>query len=201
MVDATFHPPQTNKKHKITNTPTPSKNANTNNKLPSSKNSDSKNNLDWHPNFSWHYIPPKYIADLGLSEDELRHKREGFARWDMVKQHLDIHGNTQRVRSGEIYWAGIGENIGIEINGKGNEFARPVLVVRKINHHAFFGVPLTTQPHEQPGFIRFEFQGKMEYAALMQLRSFSTKRLYRRMGKVDDKTLEELRHQLRIILC
>ncbi len=33
----------------------------------------------------------------------------------------------------EVWWCGIGINIGVEIDGKNSDFERPVLVVKKFN--------------------------------------------------------------------
>ena len=37
-----------------------------------------------------------------------------------------------------------GKNIGFEQNGKGSNFVRPILVLRKFNSSIFWGLPLTT---------------------------------------------------------
>jgi len=38
-----------------------------------------------------------------------------------------------------------GKNIGFEQNGSGDNFSRPVLIVKKFNNHMFWCVPLSTK--------------------------------------------------------
>lgn len=39
----------------------------------------------------------------------------------------------------------MGQNIGFEQNGKGDNFVRPVIILKKFNKNMFFGIPLSTQ--------------------------------------------------------
>lgn len=121
---------------------------------------------------------------------------ETYDNWNKIKKHLDSHGRSPRVRAGEIYWVGIGQNIGAEIYGKGSAFARPVLILKKINHHTFIGIPLTSKTHQGPNYVNFKFGGVWQFAILGQIRTFSIKRLYRRMGRIDELDFEAVRKGL-----
>lgn len=52
-------------------------------------------------------------------------KHQLLTDWNVVKE--DLHGmvdkKMQLVRQGEIWWVGVGENVGVEINGE-SEFFR-----------------------------------------------------------------------------
>ena len=72
----------------------------------------------------------------------------------------------------------VGENVGIEINGKSGRFSRPVLVYKKLSKFGFLGVPLTSQEHEGSWYVPFDFQGNTSYAVLAQIRVMSVSRLY-----------------------
>ena len=55
-----------------------------------------------------------------------------YDEWNIVKQKAH---NTERklgFRQRDIFWLRIGQNIGSEEFGKGNEFQRPVLIIRKL---------------------------------------------------------------------
>lgn len=117
-----------------------------------------------------------------------------FAEWMEKKQELHFSRRVQAFKEWEIWWCAVGKNIGVEINGKNETYARPVLIFKKFSRFSFSGIPLTTQPHEGTWYAHFRFQGKDEYAALMQMRPFSVLRLYRKMGDIDDvdkKTIYE----------
>lgn len=120
-----------------------------------------------------------------------------FDNWANVKKRLEFRGQPMSVKRGEVYWVGLGMNVGSEIDGKGRRFARPMVVLKCINRYAFIGVPLTTKEHNWPGFVRFEFNGVTEYALMPQVRITSTKRLYNRIGRLDREITNYLRSELK----
>lgn len=80
----------------------------------------------------------------------------------------------------------MGENVGVEINGKNEVFSRPVLVYKKLSRFGFMGIPLTSQPHDGDWYVSFTFRGKTSIAVLSQARTLSVLRLYRRMGTIPE---------------
>ncbi|MDO4889424.1 MAG: hypothetical protein Q4A25_01890 [Candidatus Saccharibacteria bacterium] len=66
---------------------------------------------------------------------------DDFDHWNEVKKKLHRKGNCPPIKDGEVWWCGIGRNLGVEINGKSGQFSRPVVIMRKISHHSFMGVP------------------------------------------------------------
>ena len=94
----------------------------------------------------------------------------------------------------------VGENVGVEINGKGRAFMRPVLIYKKLSKFGFIGVPLTSQPHNGNWYVDFRFKGKMQYAIFAQIRNISVKRLYRKMGYADDIDMLKVRDGLKVFL-
>lgn len=76
----------------------------------------------------------------------------------------------------------MGENIGVEINGKCERFSRPVLIFKKLSRFGFMGVPLTSQEHEGEWYVSFVFRDKKQFATLAQARVMSVSRLYEKNG-------------------
>lgn len=107
-----------------------------------------------------------------------------FPEWIGLKGKLHYIGRTPRIKEGEVWWCAIGENVGVEINGKGSTFARPVLILRKYSRYNFLAIPLTSKIHEGNWFTSFRFKGREQYACLTQARGISTSRLYSKMGEV-----------------
>lgn len=128
-------------------------------------------------------------------EDLRRLKHQLLAEWNGVKEdfHCTPSKKLQLVRDGEVWWVGVGENVGVEINGKSEYFSRPVLVLKKLSRYGFMGVPLTSQSHEGSWYVPFEFQGRIETAVVAQARVFSVARLYGRLGQVPDSDLKKVR--------
>ena len=107
-----------------------------------------------------------------------------FAEWVILKENLHKIGSVRSFREGEIWWAALGENIGIEINGKNEVFSRPVLVFRKFGPEGFLAVPLTSQTHTGIWYTNFIHNNTLECALLSQIRVLSVHRLYRKIGKI-----------------
>jgi len=105
-----------------------------------------------------------------------------FDEWNEVKKNVHNFGRRAAIKNGEVWWCAMGENIGVEINGKGSKFVRPVLVYKKLSRLGFLGIPLTSQEHEGDWYVSFVFQGKQQFAVLAQAKTFSVLRVYRRMG-------------------
>ena len=113
-----------------------------------------------------------------------------FSEWITLKEKIHTKERIPRIKEGEVWWLAIGENVGIEINGKSEYFSRPVLVFKKLSYLGFMGIPLSTQKHEGSWYVNFRFQDKNICAALAQARALSTARLYTRLGQIAEDDME-----------
>ncbi len=120
-------------------------------------------------------------------------KEELMSQWFGEKIVLHKIENVPYFSEGEIWWCGCGENVGTEINGKSQYFSRPCVILRKLSRGGFMGIPLTSQEHHGSWYVEFSFRNKTSYAALCQARMMSAKRLYRRMGRLDEVDMLRLR--------
>lgn len=84
----------------------------------------------------------------------------------------------------------MGENIGVEINGKNEVFSRPVLIFKRLSRYGFMGIPLTSQSHIGSWYVPFVFKDRLEVAVLAQARVMSVARLYKRIGTIPDSDFE-----------
>lgn len=123
-----------------------------------------------------------------------------FNEWNEIKKQVDVRKNIVNFKNREIYWARIGENVGYEQNGKGDDFSRPVLVVKKLNRNMFFGVPLSTQRKNGSYFYEFELNNKTSTALLVQAKIFDVKRLDQKIGMIDKENFENLKKGLKDLL-
>ena len=116
-----------------------------------------------------------------------------FNQWNDVKTELHLHGRKPKISQGQIWWAGVGKNIGNEINGKNERFSRPILVYKKLASDKFMAVPLTSKEREGSWYIPFLQGGKSEVAVIGEARIMNIKRLYRMIGEIDDADYERIR--------
>lgn len=120
-----------------------------------------------------------------------------FDEWNEVKKKTEHNDKFLQFKEREIYNAKIGENVGFEQGGKGEDFARPVLVIKRLSKEIFFGVPLSTTPREGSFFFGFQFlEGIHSTALLVQTRLFSSKRLLNKIGMIPKNDFEVLRKKL-----
>ncbi len=120
---------------------------------------------------------------------------KNFKNWFHKKRQTENKKISVQYKKREIFWTRIGENIGFEQDGKGNDFLRPVLIFRKFNSHVFWGIPLTTSIQKNGKFyFKFNACGKKQNAILSQIRLFDAKRLEEKIGMIaidDFKSLEK----------
>ena len=115
-----------------------------------------------------------------------------FENWHKLKQ--DIHSSKSRIhfRQGEIWFVSIGQNIGYEVFGKGEQFLRPVLVFRKINKSTFLSIRLTSKIKEDKYHFVINFKDKENSAMLSQIRTIDAKRLSYKIGSLEKSVFENL---------
>ena len=130
------------------------------------------------------------------SQTDTDQNRQLFADWIKVKIDLNFAGNYPAIKEGQVWWCGIGKNVGVEINGKNDTFARPIIILRKLNRYSFIAVPLTSQKHEGSWYASFIFKNKTEYAVLAQVRTLSVSRLYNKMGMLPASDLRKIKDAL-----
>lgn len=116
-----------------------------------------------------------------------------FDGWISLKKNMDKLGKLPTINEGEVWWCGVGTNVGVEIDGKGQRYSRPVLVLKKLSKFGFMAIPLTSQPKEGSWYVNFEFLGITEAAAICQARVMSVSRLYGRMGRVPESDLQKVK--------
>lgn len=116
-----------------------------------------------------------------------------YDNWNTVKKKIANSNHIPPMfKEKEIWWTCIGFNIGNEIYGKGKEFTRPVLVVKKFNRFTFLGAPLTSNIKTNPYSIPITINGKIFSVKISQIRTFSYQRVQSLLAKLDDNDYENV---------
>ncbi len=118
--------------------------------------------------------------------------QKDFQAWHAVKSGIDRRERSLDFQEQEIWWCSVGLNVGSEEDGKNETFERPVLVFRKFNRELFWGFPMTSRLKGGIFHHAFPLHGVTRTVILSQIRTFSSKRLIRRIGKISDNELERL---------
>ncbi|MDC0932663.1 type II toxin-antitoxin system PemK/MazF family toxin [Arcobacteraceae bacterium] len=120
-----------------------------------------------------------------------------FNEWNEVKKQIDQRKEIIKFKERDIYWISIGENVGFEQNGKGKEFARPVLIIKKLNKQLFFGIPLSSTIREGSYFYTFAFtESQKSSALLVQAKVFDIKRANQKLGMINQDDFKNIKEKL-----
>ena len=125
-----------------------------------------------------------------------------FGEWFGLKENLD--GKVHRppmVSVGDIWWASLGENVGSEINGKSEKFTRPVVIYKKLAHGFYAVLPTTTKVREGSWYVHVRHLGVDEYVCLHQVRTIDYRRLYSKLGQLDDEDVAKIKQGFTSLFC
>lgn len=104
-------------------------------------------------------------------------------------------------RERDIWLAHLGKNIGFEQNGVGEEFLRPVLIIREFSKEAFLSIPLTKSIKKGKYYFNFQFKKEIiSTAILSQIRLLDARRLKYRIGYIDKKNFRLLTQKTKQLL-
>jgi mRNA interferase MazF len=126
---------------------------------------------------------------------------QDFDKWNEIKKDITYCKIERSFKTRDIFYIKMGQNVGVEQNGKGKEFVRPVVIIKKITKDMFIGVPLSTQLKDGSWFYKFNFNksGKTSHniAIIPQVKMYSSKRLLNRIGKMKLENFEELKQKIK----
>lgn len=116
-----------------------------------------------------------------------------FDRWNEKKKRIHAAHFNDFVNEREVWWCRIGVNVGVEADGKHDNFERPVLVLRKFNKKSVLIVPLTLQVKDNPYHIVGEHNNEKFAAVISQVRLVSTNRLLRLIYRMDSGVFGQIK--------
>ena len=110
--------------------------------------------------------------------------KKDFDDWNILKKSTEIKKIVVGVHERELWWITFGLNIGVEIDGKHENYERPAIVIKKFNNDMIWILPTTSQSKDNRFHQKFSFNNQDYFAALTQIRTVSTKRLLRKSGMI-----------------
>lgn len=129
---------------------------------------------------------------------------EMFDEWNEVKKETHKEEVLVGFKNRDIFYIKMGQNIGFEQNGKGDNFVRPVVVFKKFNKNMFFGIPLSTQIKEGRFYCYFEFKKgattSKNIALLSQMKLYSTNRLLNKIGVINKKDFDNMKEKFKMLI-
>lgn len=123
-----------------------------------------------------------------------------FVNWHKVKRYIEKKEQRLNFQIRDVLFCSIGENVGFEQDGRGDEFLRPIVVVKKFNNEVFLGVPLTHTNKKGKYYFSFNLNDGKSVAILSQIRLFDAKRIKYKIGMINDKDFSILKEKIRQLL-
>ncbi len=122
-----------------------------------------------------------------------------FDKWNEQKKFINKASNQGHFyREKEIWWCNLGKNIGSEQDGKGDNYERPVMVIKSFNLFVCLIIPLTTSKKPNPFHFKIGIVNEREsYVIISQIRLIDTKRLTNRICIIENKLFGLIRKTIR----
>lgn len=122
-----------------------------------------------------------------------------FDNWNDIKKKID-NKTRPYFHEREIWFANVGLNIGFEQNGKGDNFLRPILVIKKFNNEIMWGIPMTGSPKTGRYYFLINSLSNVGSVVLSQLRLVDCLRLEYKIGSISAKEFVQIKEILKQFL-
>ncbi|MBI2096022.1 MAG: type II toxin-antitoxin system PemK/MazF family toxin [Candidatus Taylorbacteria bacterium] len=119
--------------------------------------------------------------------------QKDFSKWLVLKKSIHEVVGTALFHEREIWWCMLGANVGFEIDGGGEDFERPVIIVKKFNLDTCIVIPLTAKPKTGKYYFSVDIvDGRNAVAVLSQIRLIDRKRLVEKIETLSKTKFKEL---------
>ena len=125
-----------------------------------------------------------------------------FDKWNIEKKIVDkkVVNRDLFFYAREIWWCSAGLNIGVEADGKNENYERPFLIIKKFNADMVWVLPLTTQEKNNKYYFKLNHEELISWVVLSQIKTISTKRLLRKVGLISEFDFKEVLIRLKDFL-
>ena len=123
-----------------------------------------------------------------------------FDNWNEFKKVLNEKQNIPFANSREIWWCSVGLNIGTEEDGKNELFERPIIILRVLNKNTLRIAPLTSKEKSDDHHFLISYHNRTGSVILSQIKTISSKRLSRKLTRLDKDQFEKLINKIRDVI-
>jgi mRNA interferase MazF len=126
-----------------------------------------------------------------------------FRLWHEKKRTIQNQYPRIFFKEREIWFCHVGENVGFEQDGRGQDFLRPVVLLKKFNNQICWAIPLTRSGKPgSPYYFNFSFREQVEsWCILSQLRLIDVKRLKYKVGVMHECDFSTLKTKIRQLIA
>ena len=120
-----------------------------------------------------------------------------FDSWNKIKKVLDGEDREAFAYPREVWWCSLGVNIGFEQDGKGEDFSRPILVIKGFSKNVLLCIPLTTRLKEGKYYYDIFLGDKIKRKVILsQIRLIDSKRLEEKICTIDERQFDVIKQKV-----
>ena len=129
-----------------------------------------------------------------------------YDAWNSDKKKTEKTQRKLGIKARDIFWLKVGKNIEHEVYGKGEEFLRPVIIIRQLTSDLFVGVPTTSTKKENNDYFHtITYKNRKNttvssVAMLLQFKTYSKKRLLSKIGTVQKSEFDVIVKKLKRVI-
>mgnify|MGYP001565271399 FL=1 len=127
--------------------------------------------------------------------------KKDFLKWHIKKSQVDGIERRPFFHEREIWFCYLGANVGFEQDGAGDDFQRPIVVIRKFNNEVCWIVPLSKTNKRSKYYFVFKFNDTITSVAILsQIRLLDARRLSRKIGEINKNEFVQLINKIKALL-
>jgi mRNA interferase MazF len=112
--------------------------------------------------------------------------KKEFDKWNERKKQIHDAGENKLYHAREVWWCNLGINVGSEQDGDGENYSRPVLILKGLSRKTCIIIPLTTSPEKHKMRIPIgTVQERQASVIISQIKVIDTKRLIYKVGFIN----------------
>jgi mRNA interferase MazF len=120
-----------------------------------------------------------------------------FDQWSKNKKRIHINNENKLYCEREVWWCSLGINIGFEQDGKGEDFSRPILIIKGFSKDVLLCIPLTTKLKEGKYYHDIDLgDGLARKVILSQIRLIDSKRLEEKICTVNETQFKMIKQKI-----
>lgn len=123
-----------------------------------------------------------------------------FDKWNEEKKKVNNNRTQKLFHEREIWWVSFGLNVGREQDGRGDNFERPIIILKKLSPDTFICLPLSTKKRLDKFQSQVTSEDIQGFALLDQIRVIDSKRLLRKIGTMSLSEFIILKNKMRDLL-
>lgn len=117
-------------------------------------------------------------------------EEKNFDAWNQIKKSIHARNSYAYAHPREVWWCCLGLNVGVEIDGKNENFERPVIIMKAYNKEMLLVLPLTSREKHDKFHHKIETDQKISWVKLTQPRMISSKRLLRKVDILGEEEFQ-----------